>query len=640
MSYLDQLNSFTGDLNLQHEQMTASLSNLAENLQSQFDDEFNKTIEQMELAGGAVGTAGIGLSGIHKSFKGFKKWKDARAEKLSKAREDFERSGRATRGGEKIDPDLRITESEAKEITGGGKEETLEELKARVAENNRVGAVETNQKFENEPEAQAQGASAEGAEAESTSVEDLKALREANPAPAPAPDALPTTGAEAESDAVSQFFGGIEEGGDVSADVARTANVVRQPQGDDLGYRRPPDFEAEEGETGFNAFEPLDNQPPSVRGVPEGDFMETSSFSNADQTIGGSTKLNGYNYESQGIFDKPHHKGATDLDEALGGAEETADLPTRPNPEFIRETRTTLQLRPPENTRMRSGTRSGELLEGDQDNVRVGASRNTNVSEIETSFDRPNPKYRQPTLEGEGRLQPTTYTDSAIQDSATHIVSDPATNSISEPYITQPPDDLNRQPFNTQGGKGAEGRGADTNIQRQVGETGDYKGGTTAEADAEPTRGLPQSGGEPATQPQSITQNIGDIPPDRQPLDSRGLGTNVGEVSAGGEEGVGVGRTVATGAEVGAETGAEVGAEVGSGMLAELGAMGTAEIALGSLGPVAEVVGAGFMIAGLVHDLQDKPEEVAKTVAGGVSGKIGIDPASIGGGGSANLGTI
>ncbi len=632
MSYLDQLNSFTGDLNLQHEQMTASLSNLAENLQGQFNDEFNKTIEQMELAGGAVGTAGVGLSGIHKSFKGFKKWKDARAEKLSKAQE-------TTRGGEKIDPDLRITESEAKSITGGDKEETLEELKARVAENNRVGKVETEQKFVNEPEAQAQGASAEGAEAESTSVEDLKALREANPPPDPAPS-LPTTGAEAEEGAVNQFLGGIEGGGDISADVARSANVIRRPQGEDLGYRRPPDFEAEEGETGFNAFEPLDNQPPSVRGVPEGDFMETSSFSNADQTIGGSTKLNGYNFESEGIFDKPHHSGATDLDQALGGAEETAELPTRPNPEFIRETRTTLQLRPPENTRMRSGTRSGDLLEGDGDNVRVGASRNTNVSEIETSFDRPNPKYREPTLEGEGRLQPTTYTDSTIQDSTTHIVSDPATNSISEPYITQPPDDLTRQPFNTQGGKGAEGRGADTNIQRQVGETGDYKGGTVAEAEAEPTGGLPKSGGEPVSQPQSITQNIGDIPPDRQPLDSRGLGTNVGEVSAGGEEGVGVGRTVATGAEVGAETGAEVGAEVGSGMLAELGAMGTAEIALGSLGPVAEVVGAGFMIAGLVHDLQDKPAEVAKTIAGGVSGKVGFDPSSVGGGGSAGMGII
>ena len=268
---------------------------------------------------------------------------------------------------------------------------------------------------------------------------------------------------------------------------------------------------------------------------------------------------------------------------------------------------------------MRSGTRSGDLIGEEGDNFRIGGSK-SNVREIETTFDRANPKYREPTLEGEGRLQPTTYTDSAIQDSATHIVSDPATNSVSDPYITRPPDDLTRQPFNTQGGKGAEGRGADTNIQRQVGETGDYKGGTTAEAEAEPTGGLPQSGGEPVSQPQSITQNIGEIPPDRLPLDSRGLGTNVGEVVAGGEEGAGVGRTVATGTEVGAEVGAEVGEKVGA--------------------KVGVEVGSGFMIAGLVHDLQDKPAEVAKTIAGGVSGKIGIDPASIGGGGSANLGTI
>jgi len=573
MSYLDQLNSFTGDLNLQHEQMTASLSNLAENLQNQFDDEFNKTIEQMELAGGAVSTAGLGLSGVHKSFKGFKKWKDARAEKLSKAQEEFERSGRATRGGERIDPDLRITESEAREITGGGtspitpsKEESLEDLKARVAENNRVGAVETNQKFVNEGEGVSQGA-----------------------------EPLPTTGAEAEEGAVNQFLSGVEEGGRSVAEDMRTTQGTA------------PDL------------------PPSV--------------SSADQTIGGSTELSGYNYESEGIFDNPIHsgryRGAGSLEEALGDTDFT---PKAPEPQFIRETRTTLQLLPEENTRIRSGTLNADLV-GDEDNVRLGASRNSNVREIETSFDRPNPKYRAPTLEGEGRLQPTTYTDSTIQDSATHIISDPATNKLAD-QTPIPREDLNRQPFNTLGGKGAEGRGVDTSIQRQVGETGDYKGGTTAEAEPEPTRGLPKSGGEPVVEPQGITQNIGEIPPDRLPLDSRGLGTNVGEVSAGGEEGVGVGRTVATGAEVGAETGAEVGAEVGSGLLGEIGAMGATELALGSLGPVAEVVGAGFMIAGLVHDLQDKPEEVAKTIAGGVSGKIGIDPSSIGGGGSANVGTI
>ena len=95
MSYLDQLDSFSSDLNQQHEQMTASLGAVGQRLQEQFNEEFNKTIEQMELAGGAVSTAGLGLSGVNKSYKGFKMWKDARTEKLKKARADFERTGRA-----------------------------------------------------------------------------------------------------------------------------------------------------------------------------------------------------------------------------------------------------------------------------------------------------------------------------------------------------------------------------------------------------------------------------------------------------------------------------------------------------------------------------------------------------------------
>lgn len=558
MSYLDQLNSFTGDLNLQHEQMNASLSNLAENLQGQFDAEFNRTIEQMEMAGGAVGTAGIGLSGIHKTFKGFKKWKDARAEKLSKAREDFERSGRATRGGERIDPDLRITESEARDITG----------------------------FVNEP------------------------------TPSTTPSTEPTsttTTAEGKPPITPQQDTTAEP----TEEPTTTSELLEQNQ------------------RAFDGAEVYETKPPPTS-APE--------LSSADQTIGGSDRLGGYNFEPEGWFDKPTvAPRAIDLDEALGGAEATSDpLPKAPEPQFIRETRTTQQLLPPENTRMRSGTRSGNELVGDEDNIRIGASRNSNVREIETSFDRPNPKYRAPTLEGEGRLQPTTYTDSTIQDGATHIVSDPEVSRLADQQSVAI-EDLNRQPFDTKGGKGAEGRGADTNIDRRVGETQDYKGGTTAEAEPEPTGGLPKSGGEPAIdQPTSITQNIREVPPDQLPLDSRGLGTNIGEISAGGEEGAEVGGRV--GAEGLLEGGGEglgsfLGGALGEG-LGEATAMGVGGAVLGALGPVAEVVGAGFMIAGLVNDLQSDPKVVAPTLAGGISGKIGLDPSSIAGGGSAGMGTI
>ena len=620
MSYLDQLNSFSSDLNQQHEQMTASLGAVGQRLQEQFNEEFNKTIEQMELAGGAVSTAGLGLAGVNKSYKGFKMWKDARVAKAEKLRADFEARGR------KAKADLEAKGSEVRDITGAvdedkikfstgktaetAEKEDLEDLKAEVAENNRVGKVETEQKFVNEDDGVSQGAKVEdtgGAEA------DL-----GEPA-----TTLPTTGAEAESDAVNQFLGGVEVGGSsVADDVAKKASI--------------------------------DARPPSVKGVPEGDFMETTSFGSsatpsADQTIGGSTKTNGYNFEAEGLFDKPHHSGrfagAESIERALGdGVYDDPKPLNEGQPEFLRETRTTQQLLPPENTRMRSGTASGDLLEADGDNVRVGPSTNSNVREIETTLDRANPNYREPVL-GEGNKIGKGKKSVLFSEEVDgpEVIADPP-SKLAEPYQTVQLDDPLTKPFNTV----ERDTGGSTPL-RTIGDTGDYKGGTLAEGGD--TRATGGAGGEltnPVANPDTSARGlrVGDVPPDQLPLDSRGLGVNVGNVEAGGVESAEVGGTVVEGAAEGAlekgglKLGTQLGTEAGIGLFGELGAMGAGSVALGSLGPVAEVVGAGFMIAGLVQDLQSDPHQVAKTLAGGISGKVGFDPSSVGGGGSAGMGII
>ena len=382
--------------------------------------------------------------------------------------------------------------------------------------------------------------------------------------------------------------------------------------------------------------------------------METTSFGStatpsADQTIGGSTKTNGYNFEAEGLFDKPHHSGgmgrAESIDRALGdGVYDDPKPLNEGQPEFLRETRTTKQLLPPENTRMRSGTASGDLLEGDRDNVRVGPSTDSNVREIETTLDRANPNYREPVL-GEGNKIGKGKKSVLFSEEVDgpEVIADPP-SKLAEPYQTVQLDDPLTQPFNTV----ERDTGGNTPL-RTIGDTGDYKGGTLAEGGD--TRATGGAGGEltnPVANPDTSARGlrVGNIPPDQLPLDSRGLGVNVGNVEAGGVESAEVGGTVVEGAAEGAlekggvKLGAQLGTEAGIGLFGELGAMGVGSVALGSLGPVAEVVGAGFMIAGLVNDLQSDPHQVAKTLAGGVSGKVGFDPSSVGGGGSAGMGIL
>ena len=72
----------------------------------------------------------------------------------------------------------------------------------------------------------------------------------------------------------------------------------------------------------------------------------------------------------------------------------------------------------------------------------------------------------------------------------------------------------------------------------------------------------------------------------------------------------------------------------------EMGAIGVASAGFGALAPVADVVGAGFMIAGLVQDLTEHPDKVPDYVGGGVSGKIGFDAGAIGGDNKGGVGIV
>ena len=74
--------------------------------------------------------------------------------------------------------------------------------------------------------------------------------------------------------------------------------------------------------------------------------------------------------------------------------------------------------------------------------------------------------------------------------------------------------------------------------------------------------------------------------------------------------------------------------------IGEMGAMGVGSAVIGSIAPIAEVVGAGFMVAGLVKDLTEHPEKVPDYIAGGVSGKVGFDAGAIGGDEKGGIGVL
>ncbi len=168
----------------------------------------------------------------------------------------------------------------------------------------------------------------------------------------------------------------------------------------------------------------------------------------------------------------------------------------------------------------------------------------------------------------------------------------------------------------------AEPETAGTGPSVEMGETGANSAGMT--------HGAPMG---PENRP------LGD--PQSEPLDTGGgpgevsgpIETGDAEVGAVGDIQPGVGGIVSGGVEKTAEE--------GGGFLADLTAGGVGEAALSVLGPLGDLVGAGFLVAGLVKDLTHHPQQTPQDLAGGVSGKIGFDPNAIetGMSGSGGVGT-
>lgn len=647
MSYLDQLSTFSDSLNTQHEQMGASLTNLSQTLQQQFDDEYNKVLEQMEIAGGAISVSGMGLSGIHKTMKGFKNWKDARTARLAEAdeirnRPPPDRIENLQEGGEGMDtfgrPEGEDPASAARPQTG--KLDLVDEgLDGEVDDKLRgQNALQDENTFQTEP---------------------------------------------------------VEGGGEVKlnplADKSTQQGVWKKGQGSSFAddARNPPDLRYDPLKE-LEAKQAKGSYKPTLDSIPEGN--------SADATIGGTSKSAAYDFEPDGLFDEPHHTGSVrgktvDIGrKATGKADVLGDTDFKPSsvgePRNLRETRTTYQIQPPDNTRGRSGTRSGDIVGEDGDNPRVGGSKNPQATEVETSFDRPNPKFREPVL-GEGnKINKGVFTDSTRQQEGNYLGDADGREPPLRKFADQDSklgtskltdigdeDDITREPFaddtgsltrtpNTKSAGGDYLSGVerpsnlgDTNIMGGKGgmggvsTSGDITRTPIGQANIEKSVGLPEGSAAEGSGGYSTAERAGLTNPQNEVLDTGGgEGVNVGVM----ETGEGVGAAERTGIDAGLEQGGrmlggeavladggEALARAGiMGAVEEMGAMGIASAGLGALAPVADVVGAGFMIAGLVKDLTQDPEKVADTIAGGVSGKLGFDASALGGDEKGGLGIL
>ena len=76
------------------------------------------------------------------------------------------------------------------------------------------------------------------------------------------------------------------------------------------------------------------------------------------------------------------------------------------------------------------------------------------------------------------------------------------------------------------------------------------------------------------------------------------------------------------------------GVELGEGV----GIEEMAGIGMEAMGGIGEAVGAGVLLAGVLHDVLSKPEKVDQITAGGMSGKVGFNPSAVAGVGNTVVG--
>ena len=601
MSYLDQLSQFQGDLNSQHEQMTASISNIRQGIQSQFDEEYNKTLESLEVAGGALGVSGIGIGGVHKSMKGLKAWNDKRLGKNQRP----------------LDVN---TKGKGEEIKGKPIETTNRELPDNPLRSKKVALrldggefttpSKTPKSNETFPRTKIDGGKVDvikddGAKrAETQFGKQAKGAYEDTIA-----KTTPKTGGE------GQDFTSIDRSGEAEG-------FLNDIEG--FGLR---------GEEGTVRTLMEDEAQQATRKITSKNVSSVNAF--GDDILGGSsstffdkspdTYKNLYKDElPKGWGDEytPHSDRMRGTIGEGGSAEYRGVGRTTTFQQTQRDGAQRYKVKASSefiDNEQREKSITGADLGGDEDNFRATASKSTNIEDkvdyepIETKYDNPLlsiSEEREPPEPAQVAEPAQNPRVSTVRNSAdrtrTRLGRPTGENPLAEPTITQPEpaSTSTYNPYNP------------TDTPSQVATT-EKSALANARANAGTTLEEIQSG--IASKGTALKSALG-----------------VGEETAGGLSGLLGGG----GAELGEGVGEKVAQKGIMSAVGEMGAIGVASAGFGALAPVADVVGAGFMIAGLVQDLTEHPDKVPDYVGGGVSGKIGFDAGAIGGDNKGGVGIV
>ena len=112
--------------------------------------------------------------------------------------------------------------------------------------------------------------------------------------------------------------------------------------------------------------------------------------------------------------------------------------------------------------------------------------------------------------------------------------------------------------------------------------------------------------------------------------DSKGMIQQAGKNMGLSEDSMGLMENMGSKASKLLEGGVELGEGVGIEEMAGIG--------MEAMGGIGEAVGAGVLLAGVLHDVLSKPEKVDQITAGGMSGKVGFNPSAVAGVGNTVVG--
>ena len=606
MSYLDQLSQFQGDLNTQHEQMSASITNIRQGIKAQFDDEYNKALESLEVAGGALGVSGIGIGGVHKSMKGLKAWNDKRLGKNQRPL-DVNTKGKGeeikgkpieTTNRELPDNPLR-TKGKGLRLDGGEFTKPIKETpksnetfprtkidggKVDVIKDD--GAKRAETQFNKQAKGAYEDTIAKTAPKTGGEGQDFTSIDRSGEAEGFLND-IEGSGLRGEYGTVKTA---IEDEGNVVSRIATSKNVSSvNAFGDDILGGSSSTFFDKSPDTYKNLYKDE---------LPKGWGDEYTPHSDRMRgTVG-----DGGSAEYRGVG-----KTTTLAQTQRDGAQR---YKVKASSEFI-------------GNEQREKSITGADLGGDDENFRATASNTTNIEDkvdyepIETKYDNPLlsiSEERQAPLPDPAQVAEPAQNPrvSTVRNSAdrtrTRLGRPTGENPLAEPTIIQP-EPASTSTYNPYNPTDTPSTSSATTGERSALANARANAGTTLE---EIQSGI-------ATKGNALKSALG-----------------IGEETAGGLSGLLGGG----GAELGEGVGEKIAQKGIMSAVGEMGAIGVASAGFGALAPVADVVGAVFMIAGLVQDLTEHPDKVPDFVGGGVSGKIGFDAGAIGGDNKGGVGIV